>query len=176
MTKATSALIHLLINKGFQNVYLSVTFWDCSRSGSADPWFHRIHTTKKWPGSYSFLLWLSSFKMPKTLFYKYFLLLLSVSSFMSFLHWKTYLCKCSYRAKGKSKKYGKIMICFLIVKAKIVGFGSESMQKSRIRIREDQKRNVSHGSGFEILLPIPDKVLKQGEHVWVVSQYVQRCS
>ncbi len=52
------------------------------------------------------------------------------------------------------------MICFLIVKAKNVGFGSGSMQNSQIRIRKDQERNLSHGSGFEILLPTPDKVGK----------------
>jgi hypothetical protein len=79
----------------------------------------------------------------------------------------------------------------------MVGFGSASMQKSRIPIREDQERNGSHGSGFEvlnlgehvrvklripdpgapitycnsslgsgfeILLPTPDKILKLGEH------------
>jgi hypothetical protein len=33
------------------------------------------------------------------------------------------------------------MICFHIVKAKIVGFGSGSMQNSQIRIRKDQERN-----------------------------------
>ncbi len=33
----------------------------------------------------------------------------------------------------------------------MVRFGSASMYKSRIRIREEQERNGSHGSGFEVL-------------------------